>query len=253
MCSTAREIFLLEKDAGERALTHRLAVHLESRFGGWDVDCDYNRLGERRLVLPKGSIVSTDDDIGKSVYPDIVVHRRNVPENLLAIEVRKTTNYQPLEHDRHKLRALTDPQLWFAYRIGLLLVLGRKHLASAEVYIGGELNRCFADRFAGPAQGCRAVASRVRVTQTKRPPEGGLSINRRRYYLASSLFIGVDFFDFFLVVLVILLPDASPLLMLSPLALGRWTRGRGGRIGQKRRWTRGRRGRVAATISLRMS
>ena len=61
----ARETHLLEKDLGERALTHRLAVHLESRFAGWDVDCDYNRLGERRLRLPKGSIVSTDDDIGK--------------------------------------------------------------------------------------------------------------------------------------------------------------------------------------------
>jgi hypothetical protein len=141
----ARETFLLEKDASERALTHRLAVHLESRFTGWDVDCEYNRLGERRLLLPKGSIVSTDDDIGKSVYPDVVVHRRAVPENLLAIEIRKVANYQPLEHDRHKLRALTDPHLWFAYRTGLLLVLGRKRVASVEVYAGGETNRSLSD------------------------------------------------------------------------------------------------------------
>ena len=71
------------------------------------------------MRLPKGSIVSTDDHIGKSVYPDIVVHRRGVPENLLAVEVRKASNHQPAEHDRHKLRALTDPHLWFAYRIGI--------------------------------------------------------------------------------------------------------------------------------------
>ena len=145
----ARETHLLEKDLGERVLTHRLAVHLENQFSGWDVDCDYNRLGERRLRLPKGSIVSTGDDIGKSVYPDIVVHRRTIPENLLAIEIRKGANHQPLEHDRHKLRALTDPHLWFAYRIGLLLVLGRKLLASAEVYIGGEANDPLAEWFAG--------------------------------------------------------------------------------------------------------
>jgi hypothetical protein len=132
-----RETHLLEKDLGERALTHRLAVHLESQFGGWDVDCDYNRLGERRLRLPRGSIVSTDDDIGKSVYPDIVVHRRTVPENLLAVEVRKAANHQPVEHDQHKLRALTDPHLWFAYRIGLFLVLGKKNVNASEVYIGG--------------------------------------------------------------------------------------------------------------------
>ncbi|WP_146691208.1 hypothetical protein [Bradyrhizobium canariense] len=145
----ARETHLLEKDLGERTLTHRLAVHLESQFGGWDVDCDYNRLGERRLRLPKGSIVSTDDDIGKSIYPDIVVHRRTVPENLLAVEVRKATNHQPLEHDRHKLRALTDPHLWFAYRIGVLLVLGRKNVIASEVYIGGVIDQPLSGWLAG--------------------------------------------------------------------------------------------------------
>jgi hypothetical protein len=143
----ARETFLLEKDAGERALTHRLAVHLERSFHGWDVDCEYNRLGERRLLLPKATIVSTDDDVGKSIYPDIVVHRRTVPENLLAIEIRKGGNYQPLDHDRHKLRALTDPHLWFAYRIGLVLVLGRKRVTSVEMYAGGVACRASTDWF----------------------------------------------------------------------------------------------------------
>src|ERR1700760_4288626 len=126
----ARETHLFEKDLGERALTHRLAVHIEHQFSGWDVDCDYNRLGARRLRLPRGSIVSTDDDLGKSVFPDIVVHRRAVPENLLAIEVRKSANHQPLEHDQHKLRALTDPHLWFAYRTGVYLVLATTRVAS---------------------------------------------------------------------------------------------------------------------------
>ena len=28
--------------------------------------------------------------------------------------------HQPIEHDHHKLRGLTDPHLWFAYRIGVL-------------------------------------------------------------------------------------------------------------------------------------
>jgi hypothetical protein len=133
----ARESYLLEHDAGERALTHRLAVYLERRFDGWEVDCDYNRLGERRLRLPRGSIVSTDDDIGKSVYPDIVVHQRAIPENLLAVEVRKAANHQPPEHDQHKLCALTDPHLWFAYRVGVFLVLGKKGLNASEVYAGG--------------------------------------------------------------------------------------------------------------------
>src|ERR1700722_15094223 len=102
----ARESQLFERDLGERTFAHRLAVHVEKQFGGWDVDCDYNRLGERRLRLPTATIISTDDGSGKSVFPDIVVHHRAIPENLLAIEVRKATNHLPPEHDQHKLRGL---------------------------------------------------------------------------------------------------------------------------------------------------
>ena len=112
----AQETFLFEKDLGERTLTHRFAVHLERQFPGWSIDCDYDRLGERTLQLPHGTIVSTDEHFAKSIYPDIVVHKREVPNNLLAIEVRKTENRQSPEHDFQKLRALTDPHLWFAYR-----------------------------------------------------------------------------------------------------------------------------------------
>jgi hypothetical protein len=133
----AREAHLFEKDLGERALTHRLAVHVEKQFPGWEVDCDYNRLGERTLRLPKGTIISTDDEIAKSVYPDIVVHQREIPNNLLAIEVRKASNHQPREHEQHKLRALTDPHLWFAYRIGVFLTLAKKVVSASEVYVGG--------------------------------------------------------------------------------------------------------------------
>jgi hypothetical protein len=144
----AHESFLFEKDLGERTLTHRLAVHLEKQFPGWEVDCDYNRLGERTLRLPHGTIVSTDDSIGKSIYPDIVVHQREIPNNLLAIEVRKASNHQPPEHDQHKLRALTDPHLWFAYGIGVWLVLGKSSVVS-DVYIGGVIDRAASNWLAG--------------------------------------------------------------------------------------------------------
>src|SRR5246127_4736444 len=100
----AHEAFLLEKDLGERALTHRFAVHLEKQYPGWQIDCDYNRLGERTLRLPRGTIVSTDDALGKTIFPDIVVHQRAIPNNLLAVEVRKASNHQPIEHDQHKLK-----------------------------------------------------------------------------------------------------------------------------------------------------
>ena len=144
----AHEKFLLEKDVGERALTHRLAVHIEKQFSGWEVDCDYDRLGDRTLRLPRGSIVSTDDHLGKSIYPDIVVHQRDIPNNLLAVEVRKASNHQPLDHDQHKLRGLTDPHLWFAYWIGVLLTLAKRNVGSVEVYVGGVADRSLTVWFA---------------------------------------------------------------------------------------------------------
>jgi hypothetical protein len=145
----AHEIFLLDKDVGERALTHRLAVHIEQQFAGWQVDCDYDRLGERTLRLPHGTIVSTDDHLGKSIYPDIVVHQREIPNNLLTVEVRKTANHQPLAHDQHKLQALTDPHLWFAYRIGVFVTLDRKHVTMSEIYTGGVIDQALSNWFAG--------------------------------------------------------------------------------------------------------
>lgn len=145
----AHETFLLEKDAGERALVHRLAVHLEKQFPGWETDCGYDRLGDRTLRLPRGTIVSTDDHLAKSIYPDIVVHQRAIPNNLLAVEVRKSTNHQPLDHDQHKLRALTDPHLWFAYWVGVLLTLDRKKVTTTEIYTSGVFDQPLSGWFAG--------------------------------------------------------------------------------------------------------
>ena len=146
----AREAYILERDLGERALTHRLAVLVEVNFAGWEVDCDYDRLGERTLRLPHGTVSSTDDHLAKSIYPDIVVHQRAVPNNLVALEIRKTGNHQPIEHDRHKLRALTDAHIWFAYWLGVLLTLGKTGVTACEVYVAGkaddEMSRTLAEQ-----------------------------------------------------------------------------------------------------------
>ena len=110
--------------------------------------------------MPRGSIVSTDDDIGKSVYPDIVVHQREIPNNLLAIELRKAANHQPPEHDQHKLRGLTDPHLWFAYRIGVFLTLGKKRVTVSDVYVGGVLDQALSAWLPRAAEGS-GIGSRV--------------------------------------------------------------------------------------------
>ena len=137
----AHETFLFEKDVGERAITHRFAVYLDGQFQGWSVDCNYDRLGERTLHLPHGTIISTDDHLGKSIYPDVVVHQREIPNNLLTIEIRKASNHTPLEHDQQKLKAMTDPHVWFAFWIGVLLVLDKRGVTTSEVYVSGSVDQ----------------------------------------------------------------------------------------------------------------
>jgi hypothetical protein len=39
------------------------------------------------------------------------------------------------------LQALTDPHLWFAYLIGVLLTVARKSVIRSEVYVGGAVDR----------------------------------------------------------------------------------------------------------------
>lgn len=77
------DFYLLEVDASERSLTHRLAVYLEKHFSDYHIDCEYNR----ENTNPKRIRNSV-----KTVYPDIVIHKRGTSTNLVAIEAKKTKN-----------------------------------------------------------------------------------------------------------------------------------------------------------------
>ena len=94
---------LLEFDLNERTISHRFAVHLQQRFPGWDVDCEYNRYMDevKSLQLPRDGI-SWNDSEAKTVFPDIIVHKRGPGPNLLVIEMKKmglspAFDYQKLE------------------------------------------------------------------------------------------------------------------------------------------------------------
>jgi hypothetical protein len=80
---------LLEVGINERTLTHKLAELLQLRFKRWHVDCEYNRLGDAQKTLPPAESTDTSDTQGRTIYPDIIIHKRRTPENLLVIEVKK--------------------------------------------------------------------------------------------------------------------------------------------------------------------
>ncbi|QDT91736.1 hypothetical protein [Gimesia algae] len=118
--------------ANERSITHRLAVCLEKHFVGWNVDCEYSRIGEdssnyKRLLLPSAENVTHFDMNGSRVYPDIVIHHRGqnaTSDNLLVIEAKTVWSQVPDEQDIRKLKAFTGEypvNQFIKYRFGLFL------------------------------------------------------------------------------------------------------------------------------------
>ena len=112
-----RESLLLKNDAGEQALSHRLAVVLEPKFKEWNIDCEYNRDVEavkrlRYALSPNGDIEDRD------VIPDIIIHRRKTSDNLLVIEIKKSTNRESDDKDIAKLRAFREQ---LGYQNGLFV------------------------------------------------------------------------------------------------------------------------------------
>lgn len=121
---------LIRDDANERSITHRLAIYLEQELPDWDVDCEYNRaLGHGRwkkvLDFDFGKEGVRPDDLNaRSVFPDIIVHRRGKRQNLLVMEVKKSTSSEGDERDLSKLKAFTDPRK-LGYIIGVFLRVGK--------------------------------------------------------------------------------------------------------------------------------
>jgi hypothetical protein len=120
---TEHDSQLLRLDVNERAISHRLACYLQDLLPDWHVDCEYNRERDlaKRLNLPVEN-VPTDSLEARTVYPDIIVHKRGSSENLLVIEMKKAGNAQHENHDRRKLTAFKD-QLGYHYTLFLKLFL----------------------------------------------------------------------------------------------------------------------------------
>lgn len=114
--------YLLKNDVSERSIVHRLAVYLESTFGrDYHIDCEYNRDIENSKKVYKAIDASDNNDM-KIVVPDIIIHRRGTnSHNLLAIEVKKTSNSDNGEYDYRKLKEYTNQNNALKYKFGIFI------------------------------------------------------------------------------------------------------------------------------------
>jgi len=120
-----KDFYLLQNDLNECSINHRVACYLQEHFPEWYVDCEYNRnvVKIKELDLPKDKIDWNDTE-ARSVFPDIVVHRRgDEGPNLLVIEVKKSTNTCDRKHDYNKLKEYGDTLSYFC---ALFLEIGTK-------------------------------------------------------------------------------------------------------------------------------
>ena len=112
----------LQPGANERAFAHRLAVHMEGSFPGWDVDCEYNKHGMNIKAL-EGIQACDEQKRTDRIYPDVIVHKRTndspIEENLLVIEMKRNDECDPC--DKRKLQLLTDLGGEYKYQLGLYI------------------------------------------------------------------------------------------------------------------------------------
>ncbi len=116
---------LLRNDVNERSITHRLAIYVQELFPEWNVDCEYNRDHDqiKKLLNYRGRSAKADDTSSISVFPDVIVHKRMTNQNLLVIEVKKSTNNDPDEFDLRKLDAFKQ-DLHYQHALFLRLRVG---------------------------------------------------------------------------------------------------------------------------------
>ncbi|MFA5161129.1 MAG: hypothetical protein WC421_02695 [Elusimicrobiales bacterium] len=142
-----RDAVLLENHC-ERSIAHKLASYLQELFPDYDVDAEYNRhsLDKDSIKHLKGQCTHEDlrecenckryrGNISGSidanekkkdlVYPDIIIHVRNQPSNLLVLEVKADGGGFVNSKDCLKLILFTsrneDPGLNYQYRHGLFI------------------------------------------------------------------------------------------------------------------------------------
>lgn len=133
--------YLLKSNISERAIAHKLAEKLQIQFTEYDVDCEYNgdidsenakknihvlrdRIAEIKALKERERDLNGIEVLSRSVYPDIIVHRRGSNDfNILIIEIKKSNSYYGKKYDDLKLKSYTSKEHGntLKYRLGIFI------------------------------------------------------------------------------------------------------------------------------------
>jgi hypothetical protein len=138
---TENDLHLLIHNANERTVTHKLAEYLQDQFSEYNVDCEYNRNGhEPKRVRLDDAYDEPEGKKYKSIYPDIIVHRRGTNEhNLLIVEAKKSTDSRGAARelfDKKKLVAYaTSEELHYPVGIYIFFYTGKRATSKPHHYV----------------------------------------------------------------------------------------------------------------------
>ncbi|WP_130537530.1 hypothetical protein [Thiomicrorhabdus indica] len=114
-----KDIYLMEVNANERSISAKLAFHLQAELPEYEVDVEYNRDGiEPKRLAHMELYPDQEDEDAKTVFPDIIAHKRSTNNNFLVIEIKKESSSVDRNIDRRKLRGyMRELEYQYAYFI----------------------------------------------------------------------------------------------------------------------------------------
>lgn len=131
-----KDKYLVDKDAHERSISHKLAEYLRPMFPNYNVDCEYDLHGDKIKTL-KGIKECSKLKKTERILPDIIIHERGPDENnLVVIEIKSRT--KPTMCDIRKLELMTRKAGEFRYKYGVLIQFSKSRMGcNFKVYING--------------------------------------------------------------------------------------------------------------------
>lgn len=135
----ASDADLLHRNASERSIAHKLAEHLQDQFPEYKVDCEYNRHVDSVKRQPQDDVAAAGRGRRGAVLPDIVVHERGTDEqNVLVIEIKKSSSRRSHDGDVKKLCLFTGSKFGYAVGIFIVIDVARRRVGGVCVFKDGD-------------------------------------------------------------------------------------------------------------------